>query len=55
MRDIRRMHLDRLAGYRKRKEWQGWCEEDDLDMEGERLLAEIKNFKGEHMFSTRFY
>ena len=55
LRDIRRMHLDRLASYRKRKEWQGWCEEDDLDMEGERLLAEIKNFKGEHMFSTRFY
>ena len=55
LRDIRKLHLDRLAKYRKRKEWQGWCDEDDLDMEGERLLAEIKNFKGEHMFSTRFY
>jgi hypothetical protein len=31
------------------------CEEDDLDMEGERLLAEIKNYKGEKMFHTSFY
>lgn len=45
MREVRRQHNEKLAGYRKRKDWQGWCEEDDLDMEGERLLAEIKNFK----------
>jgi len=55
LRDVRKLHLDKLANYRKRKDWQGWCEEDDLDLEGERLLAEIKNYKGEHMFNSRFY
>lgn len=55
MRDVRRAHNDKLANYRKRKDWQGWCEEDDFDLEGERLLAEIKNYKGEHMFNSRFY
>jgi hypothetical protein len=55
LKEVRRKHLDKLADYRKRKDWQGWIEEDDLDMEGERLLAEIKNYKGEQMFHGRFY
>ena len=55
LRDVRKHHLARLAEYRKRRDWQGWCQEDDLDMEGERILAEIKNFKTEYMFQTGFY
>ena len=31
LKDVRKRHLDKLAGYRKRKEWEGWCEEDDID------------------------
>lgn len=41
------MHLQKLATYRKQREWETWCEEDDLDREGERVLAEIKNYKAE--------
>jgi hypothetical protein len=47
--------MERLAEYRKRKDWQTWCEEDDMDLEGERLLAEIKNYKSEHLFISSFY
>lgn len=53
--DIRRSHNERLANYRKRKDWQGWVEEDDMDLEGERLLAEIKNYKDESLLNSRFY
>jgi hypothetical protein len=48
-------HKERLARYRKRRDWEAWVEEDELDLEGERLLAEIKNYKAEHFFSTAFY
>ncbi len=53
--DVRKAHMERLANYRKRKEWQGWVEEDDMDLEGERLLAEIKNYKDESLLNSRFY
>lgn len=55
MSEIRRSHMEKLANYRKRKEWQGWVEEDDMDLEGERLLAEIKNYKDESLLNSRFY
>ena len=41
------MHLQKLGTYRKQREWETWCEDDDLDREGERVLAEIKNYKAE--------
>ena len=50
-----RAHKERLARDRKRTDWQAWVEEDELDMEGERLISEIKNYKSEHFFNTRFY
>ncbi len=53
--EVRRAHMDRLANYRKRKEWQAWVEQDDLDLEGERLLAEIKNYKDESVLTSKFY
>ena len=48
-------HLERLKRYRNRKPWEAWIEEDELDLEGERLLSEIKNYKEEHFFNTKFY
>ena len=53
--EARKQHIERLVCYRKRKDWQAWCEEDDLDLEGERLLAEIKNYKSEFLFTSSFY
>ena len=50
-----RNHKERLARYRKRKDWEAWIEEDELDIEGDRLISEIKNYKSEHFFNTRFY
>lgn len=53
--NVRKDHLERLARYRKRKPWEAWVEEDEMDLEGERMLSEIKNYKAEHFFNTRFY
>ena len=44
-----------MARYRKRKDWEAWVEEDELDIEGERLIADIKNYKSEHFWQTNFY
>ena len=49
------VHKERLARYRKRHDWEQWVEEDELDLEGDRLLSEIKNFKSEFVWNTRFY
>jgi len=43
---VRREHLERVARYRARKDWEAWVEEDELDIEAERVLAEVKNYKG---------
>lgn len=51
VRQVRRDHNEKLARYRKGKDWETWVEEDELDLEGERTLAEIKNFKGDYNFS----
>jgi hypothetical protein len=50
---VRRDHNEKLARYRKGKDWEAWVEEDELDLEGERTLAEIKNFKSDYNFSSR--
>lgn len=51
---IRKEHIERLERYRKRKDWEAWVEEDELDLEGERLLSEIKNYKDEFFYNTMF-
>lgn len=53
--DIIKTHRERLARHRKRKDWEAWIETDDLDIDGERMIAEIKNYKGEHFWNTTFY
>lgn len=50
-----RDHKEKLARYRRRKDWEAWIEEDELDIEGDRLLSEIKNYKSEYFFNTGFY
>jgi hypothetical protein len=42
--------VEKLARYRARKDWEAWVEEDELDIEGERMIAEIKNFKDEFFY-----
>jgi hypothetical protein len=37
------------------KEWEKDIEEDDQDIDGDRILAEIKNYKNEYFFNTNFY
>ncbi len=49
----RKEHEEKLDRYRRRKPWEAWCEEDELDIEGERILSEIKNYKAEHFFQMR--
>ena len=45
-----REHRDRMARDRKRKDWEAWTEETELDIDGERLIADIKNYKSEHFW-----
>ena len=49
---IKKGHLEKLERYRKRKDWEAWVEEDELDIEGERIIAEIKNYKSEFFFDN---
>jgi hypothetical protein len=41
---VKKEHYLKLQRYRERKDWEQWTEEDELDLEGERLLAEVKNY-----------
>jgi hypothetical protein len=49
---VRKDHLEKLERYRARKEWEAWVEEDELDIEGERILAEMKNYKSEYFYQV---
>ena len=40
---------------REGKDWSALVAKDDIDMQGEQILAEIKNYKEETMYKTRFY
>jgi len=47
---VRKEHNEKLQRYRERKDWQAWVEEDELDLEGERILAEVTNYKQEYFY-----
>lgn len=49
---IRKDHIEKLNRYRARKDWEAWVEEDELDIEGERIISEIKNFKAEYFYKV---
>jgi len=55
MSNLKREHHARIERYRNRKAWEDWTEEDEQELEGSRLLADIKNFKSEKFFNTAFY
>lgn len=51
--DIDRVRVDheaKLERYRKRQDWEAWIEENEMDIEAERVLAEAKNFRAEMQF-----
>lgn len=51
----KKQHKERMARERKGKGWQAWIEPDENDIEADRLISEIKNFKNEHFWNTSFY
>ena len=54
--DIKDSHRKKLEKFRQMKDWQQQCQEDEIDMEGERILADLKNFKSEYIFHKQgFY
>ena len=40
---------------RKQQPWQAVIEPDEVDIEADRIISEIKNYKGEYFWNTRFY
>ena len=40
---------------RAAKDYENWIEEDEFDIEGDRLLEAIKNYKYEKFFDTEFF
>jgi hypothetical protein len=48
---VRVTHDAKIDRYRKRKEWEALIEEDELDLEGERVLAEVQNYRQEVLFN----
>ena len=50
-----REHKERMARYRKRRDWEAWIEEDEEDIDADRIISEIKNYKSEFFWNTSFY
>ena len=53
--EVTQEHKKRLARLRVQKDYQTWVEEDEIDIQADRQLMEIKNFKEELFFGTDFY
>jgi hypothetical protein len=49
---VRKEHVEKLQRYRDRKDWESWVEQDELDLEGDRVIAEIKNYKAEYFYKV---
>ena len=50
-----REHKERMGRQRKQQPWQVWIEPDEMDIEGDRIISEIKNYKSEFFWNTKFY
>ena len=48
-------HKERMARERQGKGWKAWVEPDENDIEADRLISEIKNFKYEQFWNSTFY
>ena len=51
---VKEVHEEKLAKLRKMKEWQTWCQEDEDDIEGEKVISDIKNLYNEVYFNVYF-
>jgi hypothetical protein len=45
-------HKKKIEWYRKRKDWEALIQEDELDLEAERVLREVQNYRQEVLFNT---
>ncbi len=45
---VKRDHQNKLDKYRKMKDWEYLVQEDEIDIEGDRILAEIQNYRLEN-------
>ena len=50
----REVHEEKLSKLRKMKEWQTWCQEDEEDVEGEKVISDIRNLYNETYFNVYF-
>ena len=50
----RDLHQDKLHQLRNMKEYEGWIKEDEEDVEGERVISDIKNLYAEQYFNIYF-
>lgn len=53
--NVRRLHKLKMEKMRAGKDWLALVATDDVDMAGDRILAEIKNYKEETMYDGKFY
>lgn len=53
--NVCRLHREKMTKMRAGKDWAALVAVDDVDINGERILAEIKNYKEETMYESRFY
>lgn len=50
----REIHQEKLKRLRQMKEYEGWIKEDEEDVEGERVISDIKNLYAEQYFNVYF-
>ena len=56
--EVEKEHQNRLRLYalrRDNEQFKDWADETEMDLDGDKLLAEIKNYKSEKMFGSGLY
>jgi hypothetical protein len=56
--EVEKEHQNRLRLYalrRDNEQFKDWADETEMDLDGDQLLAEIKNYKSEKMFGSGLY
>jgi hypothetical protein len=47
-------HLEKLAKFRRQKKYESWLQDDEDDVDGERILCDIRSFNLESPFNVYF-
>ena len=47
-------HLEKLEKYRMLKKYQNYLQDDEEDVEGEKIMSDIKNLRSEKTFNLYF-